>query len=73
MEFAREIARLEKLINKMAAADHLDDYKNAWEEFLYRLERAWERTEQAYKDEKWFQKLFAHIGSCGKATLCSSI
>lgn len=59
MEFVREVARLETLINEMEAADHIDDYKNAWEEFLYRLERAWGRTEQAYKNQKWFQKLFA--------------
>lgn len=59
MEFRREIARLEKLINEMAAASHLDEYTSAWEDFLYRLERAWERTERAYKDEKWFERLFA--------------
>lgn len=59
MEFNREIARLQKHINEMTLAEHLDDYKNAWEEFLYRLERAWELTEQTYKDQKWFQNLFA--------------
>lgn len=59
MNFAKEISRAEKLLDEMAVAEHLDDYTSAWEEFLYRLERAWERTEKAFNHEKWFQKLYA--------------
>lgn len=43
----RDIAVAERELAAMASATKLSDLKTAWESILFRLERAWERTERA--------------------------
>lgn len=45
----RDLRLATAAIEEMAAATDLSDLKSCWETFLFRLERAWERTERTVK------------------------
>ncbi len=48
----------ERAIERMAEATRFRDLYEAWEDYLFRIERAWERTERALRREKGFQQWF---------------
>ncbi|WP_340676846.1 hypothetical protein [Paraglaciecola sp.] len=43
-------------IQKMKLTQSFDDFKESWENYLFRLERAWERAERALNDSPGFQQ-----------------
>jgi hypothetical protein len=53
-----EIQRAEKHLDDMANAKLISDYEASWQEFLYRLERIWERGRLHYAKENWYPKLY---------------
>lgn len=61
MEFKqsfKDLAVAEKAIEKMATTESFSDFEEAWQIFLYRIQRAWERCERKIKNEKGFQQWF---------------
>lgn len=57
MNYEHEIQRAEKHLGEMADTNLVSDYEAAWQDFLYRLERIWERIVQQYQKEPWFHGL----------------
>ena len=45
-----------QLVTEMAVATVFPDFQRAWQDFLIRIERAWEYTERAGKGERRFQQ-----------------
>ena len=43
-------------IEKMKVTDNLSEFKEHWENCLFRLERSWEFTERSIRLEKGFQQ-----------------
>lgn len=54
MDSDQELDRAEKHLDDMAAASSISEYEASWQDFLYRLERFWERTKLRYQKESWF-------------------
>lgn len=49
-----DIAR--KAIDKMKSTKDFSEFQESWENFLFRIERAWEFTERTLKNRKGFQQ-----------------
>jgi len=43
-------------IEKMKSTTNFDEFREAWENFLFRIERAWELAERTLRKEKGFDK-----------------
>ena len=52
----RDLEIAEDAIDRMARATKFPVFNEAWQDFLFRCERAWEQTERAIKKEKGFQQ-----------------
>ena len=48
----------ESAIERMAGATDLTDFQQAWQDFLFRIERAWEGAERSLRGQKGFQQWF---------------
>jgi hypothetical protein len=48
----------ERAIGRMSLATQFSAFHEAWQDFLFRMERAWEHAERAIKVEKGFQQWF---------------
>lgn len=57
MNFEKDISRAQEHLDNMAAASDFDQYSHEWQEFLFHLERVWERALRAYESRSWFQEL----------------
>lgn len=61
MEFTqshKDLEVAEKAINIMASTMSFSDFEEAWQIFLYRIQRAWERCERKISKENGFQQWF---------------
>lgn len=48
----------ERAVARMSVATQFPAFHEAWQDFLFRMERAWEHAERAIKSEKGFQQWF---------------
>lgn len=63
MNYEHEIQRTEKYLEEMAETKLVSEYEAAWQDFLWRLERVWERAKKQYEGESWFPKLYGPYGT----------
>jgi hypothetical protein len=61
IDFGRDLSRAQAHLDNMADASAFDEYAHEWQEFLYQLERVWERAFQAHRSEPGFQALYQNI------------
>lgn len=54
----RDLDIAERAIERMARAKKFPELYEAWEDFLFRIERAWQRAETNLKQKKGFQQWF---------------
>jgi len=55
----RDLEIAKKAIDRMADADMLDIFQEAWQDFLYRIERAWDYCERTMSRTAGFNEWFA--------------
>lgn len=54
----RDLGIAEHAIATMSAARQFPEFHEAWQDFLFRIERAWEQVEREIRSEKGFQQWF---------------
>ena len=57
MKFDNDLNRAQMHLDNMAATSDVTEYAHEWQEFLFHLERVWERALRAYEYRPWFSHL----------------